>query len=272
MSPRRRFARTGEPSVRTDACRCLATIVLIAGLVPGHAGAADSAAERTEAAEVGASWSELAPSERLRAATWELTATEWRRYRTLMDGLRGSVSPDNLSPIEVLGIHARTAAERRRYAERWAVLMREDAERILAFQRAYDTAYNRLFPGEMLIDAARLPARAPAMAVLQPDDRLLVFVRPDCPVCEAVLQRALSKRGQVRAIDLYVQNLGRGDEAAIRNWAARQGIDPAWVHRGEVTLNFDAGTLERLTEGEAALPYLMRRRGESVTTLPGSAL
>ena len=189
-----------------------------------------------------------------------------------MDGIRGSVSAANLSPIEVLGIHARTAAERRRYAERWAALMREDAERILAFQRAYDAAYRRLFPGESLIDAARLPAPAPTEAALLPNDRLLLFLRPDCPVCEAVLQRALSKRGQVRAIDLYVRDLGPGDEAAIRNWAAAQGIDPAWVRSGEVTLNFDAGTLERLTTGEPTVPYLMRRRGDSVTRLVGHAL
>ena len=48
-------------------------------------------------------------------------------------------------------------AERRRYAERWARMMRDDAERILAFQHAYDQAWRRLFPAEPLIDPAQLP-------------------------------------------------------------------------------------------------------------------
>ena len=71
------------------------------------------------------------------ARVWGLSKTEWRRYRSLMQGIRGSVSPATISPIEVLGIHARDDAERRRYAELWAQAMWEDAERILAFQRAY---------------------------------------------------------------------------------------------------------------------------------------
>jgi len=37
-------------------------------------------------------------------------------------------------------------------AEQWAMMMREDAERILAFQRAYDEAHKRLFPNGVLID------------------------------------------------------------------------------------------------------------------------
>ena len=62
----------------------------------------------------------LSPTDKARATIWDLSDTEWRRYRSLMDGIRGSISPATLSPIEVLGIHARDEAERRRYAERWA--------------------------------------------------------------------------------------------------------------------------------------------------------
>ena len=79
-------------------------------------------------------------SQTFRAEQWGLDLTEWQRYKFLMQGIRGSVSPATLSPIEVLGIHARNSDERRRYAEQWAVMMRDDAERILAFQRAYDDA------------------------------------------------------------------------------------------------------------------------------------
>jgi hypothetical protein len=74
-----------------------------------------------------------------RREAWGLSEAEWQRYLALMQGIRGAISPKTLSPIEVLGIHAETEAERRNYARRFARLMREeDAERLLAFQRAYD--------------------------------------------------------------------------------------------------------------------------------------
>ncbi|MDZ7753293.1 MAG: hypothetical protein U5S82_16990 [Gammaproteobacteria bacterium] len=65
----------------------------------------------------------LTKNERARAGIWGLSLDEWQRYRTLMEGIRGSISPGTISPIEVLGIHARDEAERRRYAEQWAVMM-----------------------------------------------------------------------------------------------------------------------------------------------------
>ena len=101
-----------------------------------------------------------------RAKAWSLNETEWRRYRYLMNGIRGSVSATNLSPIEVLGIHARDAAERRQYAERWAIAMHEDAERVLRFQRAYDEATERLFPNQTLIDTSILFGGAPQASQL----------------------------------------------------------------------------------------------------------
>ncbi|MCB1873626.1 MAG: TIGR03759 family integrating conjugative element protein, partial [Gammaproteobacteria bacterium] len=46
---------------------------------------------------------ELANADLVRAQLWSLSATEWRRYRQLMQGIRGSISPPTISPIEVLG-------------------------------------------------------------------------------------------------------------------------------------------------------------------------
>jgi integrating conjugative element protein (TIGR03759 family) len=84
--------------------------------------------------------SRLPASELARARIWELSEVEWLRYQQLVKGIRGSVSPSAISPIEVLGIHARDEAERQRYAQIWARAMHEDVERILAFQHAYEKA------------------------------------------------------------------------------------------------------------------------------------
>ena len=221
----------------------------------------------------------LAPSELARMRTWGLSKTEWYRYRALMQGIRGSVSPATLSPIEVLGIHARNRDERRRYAEQWVRMMREDAERILAFQRAYDEAWHRLYPGTVLIDADALASAGPGPDLAntfgwQPGDRVLFFADTQCAGCDAVLERMLARTGQFSGIDLYLVDVTAGEESRIRKWAAARQIDPQRVRQHEITLNIDAGALERILAHtglqDAELPVLVRKRGHQLTPLPAS--
>jgi integrating conjugative element protein (TIGR03759 family) len=200
-----------------------------------------------------------------------LSAEEWLRYRTLMEGIRGSVSPETLSPIEVLGIHARDESERRRYAERWARMMREDAERILAFQHAYDEAASRLFPGEPLIDLTRLPNRSMASERSSPADRVMLFVAPNCAPCDTLVTQVLSRLERVAGVDLFLKGIA-GDDDAVRAWAADRGIRPEWVSDQRVTLNHDRGTLERVAPGETSLPVLLRRRGNQITRITKAEL
>ena len=214
----------------------------------------------------------LSESERVRARSWDLSETEWRRYQQLMQGIRGSISPKTISPIEVLGIHAQNEAERQQYAEAWARAMHEDVDRILAFQHAYDAAGKRLYPNEELIDINRLPRDAEKVTELQSSDRLLFFTQANCPVCDALLGKVLKRVDHVAGIDIYITGEKTGDDKAVRDWAKGQAIKPEWVRSRRVTLNHDAGALEKLTQGEGQVPYLMRRRGEAVSQLRASDL
>ena len=203
---------------------------------------------------------ELTQSDIDRARGWSLNETEWRRYQSLMQGIRGSVSSPNLSPIEVLGIHARDAAERREYAERWAAVMHEDAERILAFQRAYDEATQRLYPGH-----GRLATD------LQSDDRLVLRVRLDCPSCDALVQKAIDRLDDVAGIDIQFVGASEAQRDLIRAWARAQGIAPEWVHARRMTLN-TVSAAAFATQVDASLPDLYVRRGEAVERLAYAAL
>ena len=80
------------------------------------------------------------------ASNWGLQPQEWVRYRELMDGPLGIYSP-NLDPLSALGIEARTDEERRRYAELQVQIEARRVEKLLAYQRAYDEAWQRLNPG-----------------------------------------------------------------------------------------------------------------------------
>jgi integrating conjugative element protein (TIGR03759 family) len=106
---------------------------------------------------------------------------------------------------------------------------------------------------------------------LQIGDRVLFFTRPDCIACDALLERILGRLDRIAGIDVYLTGIAAGDERAVRDWATDRGIEPEWVRTRKVTLNFEAGALAQLAPARSELPYLMRRRGESVTLLPGAA-
>ena len=214
--------------------------------------------------------SALTPLARVRAEQWGLSSVEWQRYEALMTGIRGSISPGNISPIEVLGIHARTEAERQDYAARWAKLMREDVGRILAFQRAYDEAGRRLFPEEKLIAEAVMPIDKLGAVGLSAQDRLLFFTNPNCAGCDTVLRSILRDVDRVDGIDIYLRGIADGDTGSVRAWAAQRGISPESVKRGRVTLNFDGGTLAKLGGGSATLPVILRRRADAITPIASS--
>ena len=218
-------------------------------------------------------------TEKTRAELWGLSRDDWQRYRTLMQGIRGSISPASLSPIEVLGIHARTAEERHRYAQRWAMMMREDAERILAFQHAYDEAQQRLFPQAQLIDAVKLAmhqskTKTALDGELGPTDRVLFFTATDCVACDALLDRLLARLPTIDGIDIYLLDVAPADEGRIREWAGSRKIEPGWVHGRRVTLNVDGGALDklaaRLGDPLAQRPVVLRRRGDAVLPLSSS--
>ena len=250
-------------------------VLLLAILSPGRALAvelSETQLQNTDTSDSMSASDRLAPSELARSRAWGLSETEWQRYKLLMQGIRGSISPSTISPIEVLGIHARNDDERRRYAEQWARIMREDVERILAFQRAYDAAGKRLYPNELMIDVGLLPDPKENDQKLNDDDRVLLFTRPDCASCDVLLSQLLKQIDRISGIDLYIAGFEPGDDLAIRRWAAEHGIKPDWVRTRRVTLNHEAGVLERLTQGKVEIPYLMRRRDGEISPLRASAL
>jgi integrating conjugative element protein (TIGR03759 family) len=214
----------------------------------------------------------LSPTDLERSRVWGLSDLEWRRYQDLLLGIRGSVSPANLSPVEVLGIHARDDAERRQYAELWARAMFEDAERILAFQRAYDDAARRLNPGLKLIDTAELRTTPIKRSELRGDDRVLFFTGLDCPACDAVLGKLLERIDRIDGVDIYVTDADSSDDTGIRRWAEAHAIEVAWVRDGRVTLNYDPGVLSRIADGSTRPPALFVRRQDQVSPLSYAAL
>lgn len=208
----------------------------------------------------------LTDSERAQSRQWDLSEADWQRYKTLMQGIRGRLNPD-ISPIEALGIHARTDEERQRYAETWAKALREDTERVLAFQHAYDDAWKRLYGNESLIDLLQLLQSRPA-TLLQPGDHILFFAASSCAACGPALEILLAKvqRMPKLGLDVYLVDSGNND-GRVRAWAKEHSIPPELVRNRTVTLNHDSGALARLSGFTGTVPYIARRRGAQVTKI-----
>lgn len=193
---------------------------------------------------------------------WQLEPTEWQRVELLQREFRQYISDRQISPLEVLGIHARTNSERERYARRWAELMVADAERVLAFQRAYDIAVQDLLNDQPLIDLTQLPPRVSTLPELVATDRLAVFVGRNCVVCDQVVARALQSLKGIDGIDFYFTDLQKGEESQLHRWAGSHRIPPEVVRAGRITLNFDDGLMARVHPRADKVPVVMRRRND----------
>lgn len=191
-----------------------------------------------------------------KAQQWGLQPQEWQRYQELMDGPLGIYSP-GLDPLSALGISARDEAERRRYAEIQVMAETQRVERELAYQRAYDEAFRRLYPDLLPLGSlgSGSDSRTGVMAVVS-SGRLAVFVREACPSCEDKV-RQLQQAGTT--FDLYLVDSGQ-DDARIRRWATRVGIEPQKVFSRAITLNHDAGRWQALGLG-GELPAVVREVG-----------
>lgn len=188
---------------------------------------------------------------------WGLSEADWGRYRILMNGPSG-LWYAHVAPAVVLGINARSEAERRRYAR--MVWEQEQArlDALLAFNRAYQeiARTERGRPGFSLFDEAALPQSRVRQHRTAVTGRITAFVAPDCPQCERQI-RELTALG--RSFDVYV--VGADSDRDIRIWAQRAGIPVERVFSRSITLNHDAANrLEQSGWGRSDLPLFFADR------------
>ena len=211
-------------------------VALLASQAAAQSTAQSTMEHRPDASAVIQEAQRLLESERTttrtqRAEAWRLTERDWERYETLMEGPRGIWSPNT-----ALGVEARSAEERRRYAELLVAVERERTERELAFQRAYDEAWQRLYPDEMPVDEFTL---RPRNAFHFTDEgalqaRLTVYVAVEaCERCDSTVSELLAQGAQM---DIFVLD-SDGDDAVIRDWARRAGVPADRVRTRDITLN-----------------------------------
>ena len=209
-----------------------------------------------------------------RRLQWALSKEEWQRYEKLMQGIRGSISPSTISPLEVLGTHARDDKERRHYARRWAKLMHDDVDRILKFQAAYQAAWTELYGVQPLVDISQLKRNPKTTPPFQKGDRIAVFIKPkDCSTCQLVVHNAADQTLKAGAtLDVYFVTTQPGkDDQLITHWAQAAGIKPADVKARRVTLNHESGELMQMTgQVVTRFPLVLNITPKSIKPIPVS--
>ncbi|WP_425928714.1 TIGR03759 family integrating conjugative element protein [Pseudomonas sp. NyZ201] len=231
------------PIVRAIACACAFTgLGIEAAPLPSAVGGATSSIQQLTSE---ATLSQNKPDEKA-AQEWGLTSKEYERYLEVMQGPRGVYSP-GLDPLTALGIEARSDTERRRFAELQIQAERQRVDRELAYQRAYDEAYQRLFPGIKAIEISASPSAQAGSSgpALEGNGRLALFVKDDCVPCIDQVKRLQASQ---TPFDLYFVG-SQNDDERIRRWAILAGIDPSSVKSRLITLNHDQGRWVRLGLG-----------------------
>ncbi|HDY86059.1 MAG TPA: TIGR03759 family integrating conjugative element protein [Methylophaga aminisulfidivorans] len=194
---------------------------------------------------------------------WGLSAAEYSRYEELMKGIRGSISPETISPIEVLGIHAQNDAERRKYARLWADMMEKDAERVLAFQRAYDQAW-RDKGDKPLIDITQLKTQSPSVIPTTttqssglPANNLIIATKLDgCAACDKKIQQLLTSMlvDKTLHLDVYFSDSSDKPNSVIRQWAISNRVDAEMLKSRRLTLNHGQSLINQYQLDEKQLP------------------
>jgi len=178
------------------------------------------------------------------ALLWGVTQEEWLRYLALKQQARGIWSP-GLDPLTTLGVEAETDSERQHFAELLVKTEFRRLEKELAFQRAYDAAWQRLYPD-------LTPLKTPSAST----SRVSLFVKENCPACDNLLRTLLAQK---RPVDIWLVN-SAGDDNRVRTWATEHGIDSKRVKEHSITLNHDAGRWMLL--GQSKIPVALERKGE----------
>jgi integrating conjugative element protein (TIGR03759 family) len=84
------------------------------------------------------------------APDWGLTDQQWAQYQHLMQGISGHYYA-NLTPVEVLGIQAKTLHDVNYFAELAAKQEHDKIEKELRFNAAFYAAAKRLYANEPLV-------------------------------------------------------------------------------------------------------------------------
>lgn len=187
------------------------------------------------------------------ARQWQLTDTDWLKYKTIMKGPRGVWSP-GLDPITALGVSETDLVERKRYAELWIKVETKRAELEIAFEVERQIAAKRINGDQLAVNNQQWVQEWEAKRITV-TKQVALFVDVKCvDACKALVEEVRASVGENATLDIFFVN-GATSEA-IGQWAASMKISPEIVRSKSITLNFDDGKSSSLKVDLKSLPQV----------------
>ena len=193
------------------------------------------------------------------AKVWDLTLEEEKRYVFLMQN-RSSIYYHGLrqTPIDVLGINARSETERDHFAELGALQEAPKVSKNIAWNNAFYKAYNKIFENVPVVgDFDPKPYSPYAHKPLQINqgDTLYLFIKADDAIT-SVLMLLIEAVDATPDTRLNIMLL-KGDNLSLQLWANQHQIPLALVNSGRITLNQGDLNYQALTITKKSTPLLL---------------
>lgn len=224
----------------------------------------------------------LTKADQQQAQSWGLDSSEEKRYLAIMTN-RGTqyfkardlkthagdmIVSDNYTPVEVLGINARTDAERRKYAQEQAEQEFQWNAKFLAYNNAYHKTAVTLkdelnLPIIKKFDTTKFSPYSYKPISLKPHDKLMLFVG----INDAVRSIISSLMGSITKdpnIQLDVYFVGKNiTKTEVQTWAKSQNLIPEMVKDHQITLNFGNDRFSELNTNRKPPVLVLVRGAES---------
>lgn len=198
----------------------------------------------------------LTDAQKHQALVWGLSDQQEKRFVFLMQNRSGNYFKNTkLTPVEILGINARTDEERMQYAVIDAKQEFEKNAKILSFNTDYDMAATALknklnLPVIRKFNYAKYSPYNYKPVQLKANDKLMLFVKrnenvkPIVSYLMSEIESNPSVQLNVYFIDNEKSNKGKTikiTKSDIVHWAQEQNIPSTMVNDRLITLNFDNG-------------------------------
>lgn len=195
----------------------------------------------------------LTAKDRSLARQWQLSESDWVKYKRIMSGPRGTWSP-GLDPITALGVSETDPRERERYANLWIQMESRRAELEIAFEVERQRAASRVLGQQMAVNNTvwieEWESKRSAL-----NQQVMLFVDADCREdCKAKFEEVKASVGDNARLDIFFP-VGTSTDA-IGEWASFMKIPPAVVRLRKITLNLDEGKSLALDVDLGALPQV----------------
>jgi len=193
------------------------------------------------------------------AKVWELTPDEEKRYVLLMRNRSGLYYKGlRQTPLDILGLNARTDEERTHFAE---IAAKQEAQKVsknIAWNNAFSKAYNTLFLNVPIVgdfDPSPYSPYAHQPIKLAQGDVLFLFIKPDEAV-KSIVMTLIEAIEDNPATQLHFMLL-KSDDQSIQLWANRHQIPQHLITKGRLSINHGEQNYQSLTIGKKHTPLLL---------------